>query len=637
MILTTLTNYATRIARVTIGATLSDRLLDAPEDFHKDKDFEVYRQYDNYEFLAETVSVDNLGSGMFPKRTSIKSWEKILQNGKVRCHDRDPNIKFMPFQDIVPYNNDMPSMPDTRLKVAVSWNNSPELFHILNRSKDNFLKSKTKKGVIGYNILKANNHANDCFCVANTESNNYEYCYFSTICLPSRLSVPRKGPFEVLDKQDKMFLNPSMMFFSPVSTQGLITPVLSMRQPLSIITRDKFRRFMPPFSQVDLSEDQTLLADILATFESGAASRFCRNFISEGALADSRNNWGRHPPISRQMKSSDMKARNESMDWVLSNSVHCTPFWGSTTCNFCNDLLFITDIHNILNHLASKHKILLSSIFSCPACIELTLHSWKSYREHFRNVHNPSLGLLTVFCETAVSLRLSVGFALYSLSCVYEITGLENSSSMKDEIAAAGEPTEHVSVSGGYTDLGQTTRENFDAVCQHLGDSILDLRRQLIPDGDLSYNMDSRKNKRTRPSQRTPSCSDESDSDSDRASPNKRESSYMTDFIKFDTQKKKQIDPKLANRIYSSQSAAFKEKSLKSPANDLALQIAIDEINSLHHAQVPQPGTSQGNEEGYTTVNRNKKKKGSSNFHYPTDNILADAEKLLDNEDHMQQ
>ena len=76
MILTTLANYATRIARVTIGATLSDRLLDAPEDFHKDKDFDVYRQYDNYEFLAETVSVDNLGNGMFPKRTSVKSWEK---------------------------------------------------------------------------------------------------------------------------------------------------------------------------------------------------------------------------------------------------------------------------------------------------------------------------------------------------------------------------------------------------------------------------------------------------------------------------------------------------------------------------------------------------------------------------------
>ena len=38
MILTTLANYASRIARVTIGATLSDRLLDSPEDFHKDKD-----------------------------------------------------------------------------------------------------------------------------------------------------------------------------------------------------------------------------------------------------------------------------------------------------------------------------------------------------------------------------------------------------------------------------------------------------------------------------------------------------------------------------------------------------------------------------------------------------------------------
>ena len=162
------------------------------------------------------------------------------------------------------------------------------------------------------------------------------------------------------------------------------------------------------------------------------------------------------------MKSSDMRARANSMDWVLSNSVHCTPFWGTTVCNFCTDRLFITDVHTILDHLASKHKILLSSVFSCPSCLELTLHSWKSFRDHFRSFHNPSLGLLTVFCETAVSLRLSIGFALYTLSSVYEITGLEDSSSMTAEIAAAREPKEYISVSGGYTDLGQTSRDRFD-------------------------------------------------------------------------------------------------------------------------------------------------------------------------------
>ena len=102
----------------------------------------------------------------------------------------------------------------------------------------------------------------------------------------------------------------------------------------------------------------------------------------------------------------------------------------------------------------------------------------------------------------------------------------------------------------------------------------------------------------------------------------------MTDFIKFDTQKKQFK----ASNVYSSQPAASKEKS---PANENdLLQRAIDEISSLH---VPQPGTSQGKEDSFTTVTRNKKKKGSSNFHYPTDRILADAEKLLDSEDQMQQ
>ena len=327
-----------------------------------------------------------------------------------------------------------------------------------------------------------------------------------------------------------MFLNPSMLFFSPVSSHGLVTPVLSMRQPLSNIARDKNRCFLPPFSTVDLTEDQTLLADILATLTSGASTRFYRNYLSEGGLADSRNNWFRHPPLPRQMKSSDMRARANSMDWVLSNSVHCTPFWGTTVCNFCTDMLFITDVLTILDHLASKHKILLSSVFSCPSCLELTLHSWKSFRDHFRSFHNPSLGLLTVFCETAVSLRLSIGFALYTLSSVYEITGLEDSSSMTAEIAAAREPKEYISVSGGYTDLGQTSRDRFDTETRRLGEAILDLRRQLIPDGDLSYNVDNRRNKRTRPVQRTPSCSDESDSDNN-SRPCKRES-YQS-FARF--------------------------------------------------------------------------------------------------------
>ena len=61
---------------------------------------------------------------------------------------------------------------------------------------------------------------------------------------------------------------------------------------------------------------------------------------------------------------------------------------------------------------------------------------------------------------------------------------------MTAEIAAAGEPKEYISVSGGYTDLGQTSRDRFDTETRRLGEAILDLRKQLIPDGDLSYNVD---------------------------------------------------------------------------------------------------------------------------------------------------
>ena len=45
---------------------------------------------------------------------------------------------------------------------------------------------------------------------------------------------------------------------------------------------------------------------------------------------------------------------------------------------------------------------------------------------------------------------------------------------MTAEIAAAGEPKENISVSGGYTDLGQTSRDRFDTETRRLetsGDS----------------------------------------------------------------------------------------------------------------------------------------------------------------------
>ena len=58
----------------------------------------------------------------------------------------------MPFQDIVPYNEEMPSSTDSRIKTAVMWGNSNEAANILNRHRENFLKSKTKKGLTGYNI-----------------------------------------------------------------------------------------------------------------------------------------------------------------------------------------------------------------------------------------------------------------------------------------------------------------------------------------------------------------------------------------------------------------------------------------------------------------------------------------------------
>ena len=67
MILTTLASYATRIARFTIGATLSDKLYDPPEDFGpKDKDFDLYRNYENFEFHASSVSLEPTGTGIFP-------------------------------------------------------------------------------------------------------------------------------------------------------------------------------------------------------------------------------------------------------------------------------------------------------------------------------------------------------------------------------------------------------------------------------------------------------------------------------------------------------------------------------------------------------------------------------------------
>ena len=59
-----------------------------------------------------------------------------------------------------------------------------------------------------------------------------------------------------------------------------------------------------------------------------------------------------------------------SLQDILSNSVHCTPFWSQSICPYCADRVDVVSITCWIDHFANVHRTLFLAV--SPA-----LHAWE--------------------------------------------------------------------------------------------------------------------------------------------------------------------------------------------------------------------------------------------------------------------
>ena len=144
-----------------------------------------------------------------------------------------------------------------------------------------------------------------------------------------------------------------------------------------------------------------------------------------------------------------------SLEDILSNSVHCAPFWSLSICPYCAERVDVASITCWIDHFASVHRSLFTSSFTCPACVGIKVCTYGTYVQHWDEYHARSLAMLVVLDETNVSARLGCGLALASLMMSMERFKL-NVETMQQ---VNPEQTSMITAFGGYVPATANAKE----------------------------------------------------------------------------------------------------------------------------------------------------------------------------------
>jgi hypothetical protein len=133
------------------------------------------------------------------------------------------------------------------------------------------------------------------------------------------------------------------------------------------------------------------------------------------------------------------------MDSILVNAVHVAPWWGPKLCSWCGGIVVMSGIQDLINHIVLVHRVMQEGIFSCPSCLGVSIVSWKSWENHWRQHHAPASACLILLNETACHARYAWGI---SLSAVMAMTTLLNIDMPSH--SDGGEIETHVTAYGGF-------------------------------------------------------------------------------------------------------------------------------------------------------------------------------------------
>ena len=433
-----------------------------PPRAHRSLDFEKYRDKTRAGLCyADLETKDARGRDLFPKDIQGRNLVRYLATGCLQAAGRDSMLEYAPknvtvgiqeenWELHVEGRREDKSMP-------IVWENSKNPVVILSKSRVNGDLLKDVFGQLQIACIREPDHVNGCTCPALIKGNNIESLSFVLSCTPvdsvdlSNLQEPlgeATGVYSYMElpRAPARVLNASLAFFGKVSNACTVVCKLACRQPLSLLARKEPVIYKPAYADINLKTTPKLLRGIIASMTRVMFPSKI-NYMKESSKREQGKEEDvkyRFHPEEIQRQNWDVRSRCGNLDYILSNTVHCAPFYGTMDCSYCTTVMTITGMADMIDHLMMEHKRLMESRFSCPVCVTTVLVTWDSYKEHWESVHGPSSAMIVVLDDTNVSMRLGWGLAL--LAAVAVTANVE----VETDLTDSEEPVTFTSIRGGY-------------------------------------------------------------------------------------------------------------------------------------------------------------------------------------------
>jgi hypothetical protein len=350
-------------------------------------------------------------------KRQMKNLLQLVINGANRAHKCEPPLILVDRALSIKYSS---TCPDQSVAVEDAepyfWLPASKPILILNRDPGlttpfNGLYRRIQAS------LPALHSTPGCSCPDTKMNNNLPYNLYSTVCMPSAMVPPpdfdAAPELQHAVNQQPALLNRSILYAGPVNTAACAEPQISLRQPLANLRRGKEKPYHITGSKHNLLEYGSLAKKLAAEVMKPDSAVFRKHFAESSGNADDKGNLHRFPSVDPATATHDFKlSAQDDMDVLLNNSVLVSPFHGVATCPYCFDTVPMDGIQSLVTHLASKHRILKYSWFSCPVCLNPTVTKWSDYEDHFRRRHHNTSGFLMVLMESNTHSRTAMGIAL---------------------------------------------------------------------------------------------------------------------------------------------------------------------------------------------------------------------------------
>jgi hypothetical protein len=341
----------------------------------------------------------------------------ILQDTYRAQRQNHPTV-FASMQIRTQHNNDNPASPIEGEAVSLFSSKNAVIFTEAPQSRD---LTTLSTGEVIYTTLFENHKTKNCLCPILTPNNNIPILTPSLVCKPAYLSHEyRENPCEATQKERielaaKQNWSPTNIFHGTINNTGLTTPCLIRRQSQAVLYRQKLSKYQPQFAQENMHENKELAAALNVQLQRSEFTRYTHSFTSLNKIQNN-SDCRRYKPRKELPKESEAHTfpEVESVEQILNDTPTAQIYTEDITCIYCDQLLRKADLIDITNHILANHETVMSSNFSCPACLQPTIVDRTSFVQHWKTVHHDMLNLLSILNESHLGQRLQYGLAFYN-------------------------------------------------------------------------------------------------------------------------------------------------------------------------------------------------------------------------------